>query len=132
VTTCGSASNSGVIFRYNFPRVLVDEATMVKEKDLVIAIKNAEQLIMIGDQKQLGPTYKYNFIGSKSLYTRLISKPNAVYNTLLIQYRMHKTLIHVPNYKFYKSIIETGYVRPPDKCFLNPKNPFIFINVVGS
>ena len=105
---------------------------MVKEKDLVIAIKNAEQLIMIGDQKQLGPTYKYNFIGSKSLYTRLISKPNAVYNTLLIQYRMHKTLIHVPNYKFYKSIIETGYVRPPDKCFLNPKNPFIFINVVGS
>ena len=83
--------------------MLVDEATMVKENDLVIAIKNAEQLILIGDQKQLGPTYKYNFAGCKSLYTRLISKPDAVYNTLKIQYRMHETLIHVPNRKFYNN-----------------------------
>ena len=78
MTTCGTASNNGVIFRYEFPRVLVDEATMVKENDLVIAIKNANQLIMIGDQKQLGPTYKYNFVGYQSLYTRLLSNPNAV------------------------------------------------------
>ena len=78
MATCGTASNNGAIFRYEFPRVLVDEATMVKENDLVIAIKNAEQLIMIGDQKQLGPTYDYNFVGCKSLYTRLLGNPNAV------------------------------------------------------
>ena len=84
MTTCGTASNSGVVFRYLFPRVLVDEATMVKENDLVIAIKNAEQLIMIGDQKQLGPTLEYNFVGCKSLYTRLINNSDAVYNTLMV------------------------------------------------
>ena len=93
MTTCGTASNNGAIFRYNFPRVLVDEATMVKETDLLISIKNAEQLIMIGDQKQLGPTYEYNFVGYKSLYTRLLGNSNAVYSMLTIQYRMHKTLI---------------------------------------
>jgi hypothetical protein len=60
--------------------VLVDEATMVKENDLVIAIKNAEQLIMIGDQKQLGPTHQYNFVGCKSLYTRLINNYGAVFS----------------------------------------------------
>ena len=70
---------------------------MVKENDLVIAIKNAEQLIMIGDQKQLGPTHEYNFVGCKSLFTRLVSNSNTVYSTLNIQYRMHKTLIDVPN-----------------------------------
>ncbi len=73
--------------------MLVDEATMVKETDLLISIKNAEQLIMIGDQKQLGPTYEYNFVGYKSLYTRLLGNSNAVYSMLTIQYRMHKTLI---------------------------------------
>lgn len=80
MTTCGTASNYSSIQRYKFPRVLVDEATMVKEIDLIIAIKNAEQLIMIGDQKQLGPTLEYNFVGHKSLYTRLINNYGAVFS----------------------------------------------------
>jgi superfamily I DNA and/or RNA helicase len=53
--------------------VLVDEATMVKECDLLLPIKNAEQLVMVGDQKQLGPTFEYQFEGYKSLFTRLIA-----------------------------------------------------------
>jgi len=51
VTSCGTASNNDNTFRHAFPRVLVDEATMVKETDLLIVIKDAQQLIMIGDQK---------------------------------------------------------------------------------
>ena len=78
MTSCGTASNNDNTFRHAFPRVLVDEATMVKETDLLIAIKDAEQLIMIGDQKQLGPTHEYNFVGCKSLYTRLLSNPDAI------------------------------------------------------
>jgi superfamily I DNA and/or RNA helicase len=92
---------------------------MVKEKDLLLPIKNARQLVLIGDQKQLGPTLEYNFVGFKSLYTRLLSNQNAQYTTLNIQYRMHKSLIHVPNYSFYQNRIETGYVTKADKCFLD-------------
>jgi superfamily I DNA and/or RNA helicase len=42
VTTCGTASNNGTVFRYKFSRVLIDEATMVKENDLVCPIQNAK------------------------------------------------------------------------------------------
>lgn len=49
VTTCGTASNKSVLSRFKFTRVLVDEATMVKECDLFLSTKNARQLVMIGD-----------------------------------------------------------------------------------
>ena len=84
VTTCGTASNKSVLSRFKFTRVLVDEATMVKECDLFLSTRNAQQLVMIGDQKQLGPTFEYNFKGNRSLFTRLLSNPNAKFDTLEI------------------------------------------------
>ena len=62
--------------------MLVDEATMVKESDLLLPIKNAEQLVMVGDQKQLGPTFEYQFEGYKSLFTRLIANEYSFFTTL--------------------------------------------------
>ena len=84
---------------------------------------------MIGDDKQLGPSHDYEFIGPKSLYTRLLTNPKARCCSLNIQYRMHEALIKVPNHNFYDNRIETGYQKPPDKRFLNLAKPLIFINV---
>ena len=42
VATCGTASNSRHILSRKFTRVLIDEATMVKEIDSLLPTKNAE------------------------------------------------------------------------------------------
>ena len=72
VATCGSVSDSGNIAKRAWPRVLIDEATMVTEEDSLMATKSAKQLVLIGDQKQLGPTFDSRHVGPSSLFTRLI------------------------------------------------------------
>jgi hypothetical protein len=37
-----------------------------------LAFEQAEQIVLIGDQKQLGPMVDYNITGPKSLHQRLI------------------------------------------------------------
>lgn len=49
VTTCGCASNSRLLTSRIFTRVLMDEATMIKELDSFVPTKNAKQLVLIGD-----------------------------------------------------------------------------------
>lgn len=49
VTTVGTASNQGRVFNQAFTRVLMDEATMIKETDALWPLKDAQQLVMIGD-----------------------------------------------------------------------------------
>jgi superfamily I DNA and/or RNA helicase len=112
-------------------RVLLDEATMIKECDSVVPMKKCKQLVLIGDQNQLGPTYDYVIDGPLSLFNRLIATKNAQSCFLEIQYRMSKSLIKVSNDCFYKSQIKTGYQRPPFKKFLNLESPFVFIDVPG-
>lgn len=72
VTTSGTATNNRVLFNTNketsaknchflFERVLMDEATMISEIHSVVPLKSCNQLVLIGDQKQLGPTYDFTF-----------------------------------------------------------------------
>jgi len=138
VTTCGTASNQRVLFSYDcfkgtrkLERVLLDEATMIKECDSVVPLKNCKQLVLIGDQKQLGPTFEYVLKGPQSLFNRLIKTKNAFSCFLDVQYRMSESLIKVSNDCFYNKQIKTGYTRPSFKKFLNLESPFIFIDVPG-
>jgi superfamily I DNA and/or RNA helicase len=111
--------------------VLLDEATMIKECDSVVPLKNCKQLVLIGDQKQLGPTFEYVLKGPQSLFNRLIKTKNAFSCFLDVQYRMSESLIKVSNDCFYNKQIKTGYTRPSFKKFLNLESPFIFIDVPG-
>ena len=101
---------------------------MVKEIDSLMPTRDAYQLVLVGDQQQLGPTYEYNFEGEQSLFSRLIK---IGYETFFLsnQYRMHDSLLIVPNTSFYKNRIESKYVQPEDKVFLYLDSPFIFIDV---
>lgn len=101
---------------------------MVKEIDSLMPTREAYQLVLVGDQQQLGPTYEYNFEGEKSLFSRLIK---CGYDTFFLsnQYRMHDSLLIVPNEKFYKNKIQSEYIQPHDKIFLYLDSPFIFIDV---
>jgi superfamily I DNA and/or RNA helicase len=43
---------------FEFSRVIIDEASQAKEAEVLQSIKTARQVVMIGDQKQLGPVFK--------------------------------------------------------------------------
>lgn len=86
----------------------MDEATMVKENMMFLAAFHAEQIVLVGDQKQLGPTYPFKVKGPTSLFSRLIEAGHP-YDFLDIQYRMHRSLMDVPNMLFYENKIKCGY-----------------------
>ena len=50
----------------------MDEATMIKENEAFLSAVHAEQIVMVGDQKQLGPTFQFKVQGPTSLFARLI------------------------------------------------------------
>ena len=48
VTTIGSAGTKAMT-SLNFKRVVIDEATMIKEHEAFLATLNAEQIVLVGD-----------------------------------------------------------------------------------
>ena len=129
VTTVGTASTKAMVER-RFKRVVMDEATMVKEHEAFLATLYAEQVLLVGDQKQLGPTYGFKVQGPTSLYSRLIQAghPHSFLDT---QYRMHESLMQVPNMLFYDNLIKCGYTGDIHKMYLYSKRPFLFVNVTN-
>ena len=127
ITTSGNAATRA-IRQLDIKRVVIDEATQVKEQESFLATLNAEQIVLVGDQKQLGPTLGFKIEGPTSMFQRLIEAghPHSFLDT---QYRMHSALMRVPNTLFYQNSIKCGYNSNPDKCFLYSKTPFLFIDV---
>ena len=111
-----------------FKRVVIDEATMVKEHEAFLTTLHAEQIVLVGDQKQLGPTYAFKVEGPTSLFDRLI-KAGHPHSFLDTQYRMLETLMQVPNMLFYNNLIKCGYEGDIQKMFLYSSKPFLFIDV---
>ena len=62
------------------------------------------------------------------MYQRLIQ---AKYSFCFLdtQYRMHESLLKVPNELFYNNKIKNGYKPTEGKKFLGAKSPFLFIDV---
>ena len=71
VTTAGYAATR-VIRDLKIKKVVVDEATQVKEQDMFLATLSAEQIILVGDQQQLGPTLRFKTKGPTSMFSRLV------------------------------------------------------------
>jgi hypothetical protein len=108
VTSCigshvlfGGASND-----IKFPIVILDEAAQTTEPALVCALaaSKAEQLVLVGDTRQLPPT-----VTSMKLRDSLGISPMARLEkdgvdeiTLLVQYRMSPGLLEHPSKYFYK------------------------------
>ena len=129
VTTIGKATTRALRDR-EFKRVIMDEATMIKENEAFLGSIHAHQIVLVGDQKQLGPTYTFKIDGPTSLFARLIQAGHP-HDFLDTQYRMHEALMQVPNLLFYNNKIKCGYVENPWKKFMNSSAPFLFIDVPG-
>ena len=127
VTTVGKSSTRSMAER-QFKRVIMDEATMIKENEAFLASINAQQIVMVGDQKQLGPTHSFKVEGPSSLFSRLIEAGHH-FNFLDKQYRMHRSLMEVPNMLYYENRITCGYRGNFEKQFMYSPSPFLFIDV---
>ena len=112
ISTC-STSWDDRIKKFNFPFVLIDEITQCCEIEALISIVHGcKHLILIGDQKQLGPVVlhpKANITGMRiSLFERLIKLYPDLLNMLTIQYRMHPEISKFPSIEFYENKIING------------------------
>ena len=66
--------------------------------------------------------------GPNSMFSRLI-EAKYPFKFLDTQYRMHASLMKVPNTLFYNNTIKCGYTPNEEKQFLYAKKPFLFIDV---
>ncbi len=95
---------------YYFPIVIIDEATQSLEPDILLPLYHrAEMVVLIGDEKQLGPiviSREAEVAGFDiSLFERLCYyyEGSNFITTLNEQYRMHEFLYRFSNDKFYNN-----------------------------
>lgn len=116
--------------------MLIDEATQAIEAEALIPIVlGAKQLVMVGDQCQLGPVIMCKKAAkaglTRSLFERLISLGIRPIR-LEVQYRMHPCLSEFPSNAFYEGSLQNGATEAEktlagvDFPWPNPSKPMFF------
>ena len=122
-----------------FLKVLFDEAGQSTEPNTLVPIcHGADQVILVGDQKQLPAMVKADAarrLGmSFSMFERLLEKGLPA-TLLAVQYRMHPSIASFPFQHFYGGAVSNGL--PASHFFMptfpwpNPDIPVCVINVTG-
>ncbi|CAC5384462.1 Helicase with zinc finger domain 2 [Mytilus coruscus] len=131
------AGTKGRIFQ-----IIVDECGMCTEPESMAAIiaTKAQQVVLIGDHKQLRPIVMSSNAAKlgleKSLFERYAEKGKML-TMLTSQYRMHPEICAFPSKQFYKNRLETmpSYTWRTDsplKSWLKQNTPVIFCHVEGT
>ena len=141
IVLCTNFDSSNNLFKLiSFPFVIIDESNQSNELNSIIPlIHHCEQLVLIGDNKQLMPnnySNESNKLGlNKSLLERLYDF-QINYCILDTQYRMHSSLFEFSSKEFYDNKIISGISnewRILQKIkFPNPNYNIMFINVNGN
>ncbi len=133
--TCSTASQK-ILQNFAFQNVFIDEAAQCSEPETLIPLTlGAKKVILVGDDKQLGPIFNCEEVKSagldRSLFERLL--PRVKHEMLDYQYRMHDLIAEFPSKNFYDGKLKTHH-----SVFLNhDKNsisffrfkPLRFINI---
>ena len=125
---------------FNFSYVLIDEAAQALEPDIILSlIHQAQMVVLIGDDKQLGPVINSKSAAEAGLSTSLFERLHSLYKdapfiTLLDeQFRMNEKLNEFPNKTFYESKMKTKVKILPDENipWPNKDHPSFFYNIQG-
>ena len=141
LSTCVGAG-SKLLSKRIFGTVIIDEATQASEPEsLIPLVHGAEQVILVGDHRQLGPVVmnkRAARAGLKvSLFERLIALGIRPIR-LQVQYRMHPSLSAFPSNAFYDGSLQNGVsdierTRPEiDFKWPDPSNPMFFLIHYGN
>mmetsp|Transcript_47389 Transcript_47389/g.60860 ORF Transcript_47389/g.60860 Transcript_47389/m.60860 type:complete len:1045 (+) Transcript_47389:20-3154(+) len=133
--TCVGAGDPRLA-KSRFRQVLIDEATQAIEAEALIPIVlGAKQLVMVGDQCQLGPVVMCKKAAKAgltiSLFERLIRLGIRPIR-LEVQYRMHPCLSEFPSNAFYEGSLQNGATEAEktltgvDFPWPNPAKPMFF------
>jgi len=138
--TCSAAFDARIENRYKFENVLIDEATQAVEPVCMLAMLNgARKVVIVGDNKQLGPVVISRRVANAglklSLYERLI-KLGITPIRLLVQYRMHPELSMFSANRFYNGELRNGVIESERLLDMalewpHPGKPIFFWNVRG-
>ena len=139
VTSCIGAHQLFSEDDLTFPIVVLDEAAQTTEPALVCALaaSKAEQLVLVGDTRQLPPTVTSMRLRDSlgvSPMSRL-EKSNVEEFTLRVQYRMSPGLLAHPSAYFYKGLIRcaddisASSHRPPAGFPWPNQQPLAFLKV---
>eukprot|EP01116_Phalansterium_solitarium_P013960 TRINITY_DN3142_c0_g1_i1.p1 TRINITY_DN3142_c0_g1~~TRINITY_DN3142_c0_g1_i1.p1 ORF type:complete len:635 (-),score=207.11 TRINITY_DN3142_c0_g1_i1:77-1714(-) len=133
--TCYGAGSGRVTRSVRPQQTIIDECGQAVEPECLMAILRAEQVVLSGDDKQLGPVILsqdvlVGWVLRRSLFTRHAKAAIP----LLKQYRMHGSIRVFPSDKFYNSKLEDGIDVMPILGVLGMPLHFatIFCDVVGS
>lgn len=126
-----------------FRQLLIDESTQAVEAECLIPIvMGVKQLVLVGDQCQLGPVVmdkKAAHLGlSRTLFERLMVLGTRPY-MLQEQYRMHPAISLWPSNEFYEGRLQNGVAAAdrdisekfPDLHWLDNEHPLFFMMVDG-
>ena len=126
---------------FNFSYVLIDEAAQALEADTILSlIHQAQTVVLIGDDKQLGPVVHSKDAAKAGLSTSLFERLHKSYKdapfftSLNEQYRMNEKLYEFPNKAFYDNkMITKVKILPEDNIpWIKKYYPLIFYNVQGN
>jgi helicase MOV-10 len=106
----------------------VDEATQADELETISTILQADQVVLIGDQKQLGPIYKCEVPKCDSMFTRLLESGFPNFVMLKESFRMHPDLLELPNSLYYDNKLVSKHRISHMNMFLTIDRPMLFIN----
>ena len=139
-----SNSADGRLKNNSFSYVLIDEAAQALEAETLLPmIHLAQMVVLIGDDKQLGPVVHSQDARQKGLGMSLFERIHLLYKgepfiTLLNeQYTMNEKLYEFPNRYFYENkMISKRKILPDENVmsnlpFPNKDFPSIFIHVSG-
>ncbi|XP_022318580.2 3'-5' exoribonuclease HELZ2-like [Crassostrea virginica] len=123
----------------NIQQLIIDEAGMCTEPESIAAIiaTKAQQVVLIGDHKQLRPVLKSTHAAKLGLETSLFERYSDRANMLQIQYRMHPGICEFPSKQFYDGKLQTGSspkwdIKTPLRIWINRKKiPIVFCHVEG-
>ncbi|WAR23838.1 HELZ2-like protein [Mya arenaria] len=116
--TTAVGSNPKVLEAAHFHQVIVDEAGMCPEPQCLVPViaTKAEQVVLIGDHKQLRPIIMCREAGELGLETSLFeryattdSAKNVQFTMLDEQYRMHPQICEFPSHTFYDKKLQTRH-----------------------
>jgi len=142
ISTCSTSFDNKLI-NIDFKYVIIDESTQCNEVECLLPIVHgSSHVVLIGDQKQLGPTVLYpkaKILGMKvSLFERMIKIHPENFLLLKKQYRMNPELSKFSSNFFYDGKIKNSSKHKESKCikkifnkFCWPKKdiPIMFINI---
>ncbi|BBM64081.1 hypothetical protein VA249_18150 [Vibrio alfacsensis] len=124
-TLVGIGSGAYQIHKNSFDMVIIDEAGRATFSELAIAMQSAKRVMLVGDHKQLAPSYDTDHIKevcrtlklskeevTKTDFERAFNLNNG--HMLSTQYRMAPAIGEIISQCFYDGNLKTGSKTPPD------------------